>query len=627
MGVAARVRSWDAGALAAVLLVVLAFYVWTATSSGNPIRFDTNDPGYFNQLTDGFLDGQLSLPTRPPPGLLALRDPYDPDANEVYRQQVHDLSLYHGRYYLYWGPTPVLTLFLPWRILPVGELPQNLAVVVYAFVGLIFSVLLMRFLVRRFVPDAPTWQLAAGAGALAFGNVAPWMLRRPLQYEVAIAAGSCFLFAGLFLLLTGALAERRSQWRLAAGSLCLGLAVGARPDLVLAGPAVLAVWLYLLRSENVVGWGARVWAAIAPVGPFLVVLALLLVYNRARFGSFFEFGERYQLAGVEVAKKDAFNLAYVVPGLYYYLLAPVRWSLAFPYFFLPPPPGFPGHVPRGYTGVEATGGLIFTTPIVLALLGLPFALRRRFPRELAWTLAGLAALGLALVGLLAFALWGATMRYEADFAPLLIVVAVVGWIAASRRGRARRAVAPAGMVAIAYGIIVAVAISLTGYADSLRNMRPATYQALEDVTSPLPTLATVVAGHPAISSVTGVPFVFAKVNYTTVAVRRPSFFLTDQPAVVTIVAPGDDRSGLAATFRRGSSVPRGAHVEVVASLRGQVVAADVTGASAALPLRLQRGLNRVRLSASVAGPLRPAPVPGPPLVVAVASLALLPAQE
>jgi hypothetical protein len=91
-----------------LLVAVASFYLWTTTSSGNPIHFGESKTDYYNLLGDAFLDGQLSLPVKPAKELLALPNPYDPAANAPYR--LHDLSLYHDRYHLPWGPTPAVTL-------------------------------------------------------------------------------------------------------------------------------------------------------------------------------------------------------------------------------------------------------------------------------------------------------------------------------------------------------------------------------------------------------------------------------------------------------------------------------------------------------------------------------------
>jgi hypothetical protein len=57
-------------------------------------------------LTYAFLAGKTSLPVEPDARLLALPDPYRPAA--PYR--IQDASLYKGKYYIYFGPTPAIIL-------------------------------------------------------------------------------------------------------------------------------------------------------------------------------------------------------------------------------------------------------------------------------------------------------------------------------------------------------------------------------------------------------------------------------------------------------------------------------------------------------------------------------------
>ena len=231
-----------------LLALVAGFYLWTATSSANPIRLGGDKTDYYNLQSDAFLHGQLSLLVRPAKELLALPNPYDPVANEPYR--LHDLSLYDGHYYLSWGPTPALMLFIPFRALALGDMPENLAVVLFSLGGLLFSVRLLRILLRRFLPDTPAWLEVVAVVALAFSNVAPFILRRPAVYEVAISAGYCFVFVGLYLLASGALAERPSLPRLGLGSLSLGLAWGCRPPLLLVGATASRALLVVRRSAH-----------------------------------------------------------------------------------------------------------------------------------------------------------------------------------------------------------------------------------------------------------------------------------------------------------------------------------------------------------------------------------------
>lgn len=91
--------------LGGLLVLVLAFYMWTAAST-IPFTFPTHSNDVYNELTSGFLQGHVYLPITPPASLLHLRDPYDPALNAPYQAAYHDFALYGGHFYSSWGPTP-----------------------------------------------------------------------------------------------------------------------------------------------------------------------------------------------------------------------------------------------------------------------------------------------------------------------------------------------------------------------------------------------------------------------------------------------------------------------------------------------------------------------------------------
>lgn len=535
------------------------FYLWTGTSSGNPIKLGPHggDDDY-NQLADGFLHGQLSLPALPPKTLVDLRDPYDPRLNAALAAPFHDLSLYHGHFYLAWGPSPVVTAFLPWRLLHVGALPMNAAVLAYSFVGLVFAVALMCLLVDRFLPDTPTWQVALGMLALATGNIAPFLLRRPDVYEVAISCGYCFLMAALYLFASGGFAQRRRPLRLALGSICLGLAVGGRTDLVFAVAIPVALGAYLIRADHVIEWRGRVQVATLLLGPFALIVLLLLLYNEARFGSFLQFGLKYQLAGVDQTKERFFDPAYLAPGLFYYLLAPIRWTLAFPYLALPPPPHYPGPVPSNYKSVEIVGGIFPSTPILLVLFAAPFRLWRRVQRELFVAIVLVLVLGIVTASGIALTLWGATMRYEMDFATLFLIPALLVWFRLGRLGWGRT-VRRLGAVAILYGSVVGIAISITGYTNGLQFGSAHTYSVMERVTGPLPRLVTMAAGHPDITRI--VPLGARPLGLSgTFAINKTAWPISSGRTEIDIVSPDRGEYALRADFEILPAATRGFRV-------------------------------------------------------------------
>src|SRR3954462_1071203 len=101
-----RGRGWPI-AIGATALLIVAFYFWTAASSGYSLSTRSYPwEDRFNALADGISQGHLYLPRKPPKGLLHLPDPYDPKAGSPSRggigppdspdfYPVHDTDLYN----------------------------------------------------------------------------------------------------------------------------------------------------------------------------------------------------------------------------------------------------------------------------------------------------------------------------------------------------------------------------------------------------------------------------------------------------------------------------------------------------------------------------------------------------
>ena len=373
-----------------------------------------------------------------------------------------------------------------------------------------------------------------------------------------------------------------------------------------------AVVLVLLgRRGQLASTSQKVRVTLYLFGPFVAVGLLLLIYNYLRFDSLTEFGSSYQLAGDEPSKIDIGNLGYVFPSLYYYLVAPPRLSLAFPFFFLPPPPPYFGNVPAQHRA-ELTGGMLTAFPIILiGVLGMPFLRRRGLPRELAWLMGALVVVALTVILVLAYQVPGSTMRYEMDFATLLLLVAFLVWFVLA--GPAHHVILRwAGTLLIALTAVMGAAFGMTGYFDALRYGNPGTFRSLERFFSPLPILAARVAGNPLIIDVTTPPGGFtgpdtdAKVNYLTPKLDRPGIVVGDAASVVEVVSASATRVGLAANYVQAPHVPQGARAQLFVRIRGEpgVASLVVTGRPrrASIPVRLHRGLNEVRLRAVELGP-------------------------
>jgi len=407
-------------ALAAAALLVLGVLAAGAHSGLLELLGGRAGNSAYNLLARGLAAGRLDLARAVPPGLAALPDPYDPAANHPYRYApyvLHDLSYRHGRLYLYFGITPALLGFAPWAALTGGYLWHRQAALLFWGAGFLASLGLLRGIWQREFPSVPAGVGAAGALALGLASGGPILLQRAEVYEVAIACGYALVMlalGGVWLALRRP--EQRTRWT-ALAALALGLAAGARPTLALAAAALL-VPLWAGRRERL---GRLLLAAGLP----LLLCGLGLAwYNAARFGDPLDFGQKYQLATYRQDLPGHFRLAYLPYNLRLYFLRLPAWRASFPFVAAPPVPP----APAGHGPVEDPFGILACVPFAALALAAPLAWRASVARDGA-PLRGFAGAVLLLLAASAAPLllyyWDCS-RYEMEFLPELVLLAVIG---------------------------------------------------------------------------------------------------------------------------------------------------------------------------------------------------------
>jgi hypothetical protein len=255
--------------------LIFLFYLWTATSSNRPFYLRDTSQEFYNQLTDSLAQGHVYLAAKPSPQLLALPDPYDPAANERFR--LHDASLYQGRYYMYFGVAPAVTL-LPWRVLTGKRLSDDIAVTLFSMGGYVFSCLLLFLLLEASQMRVPWFLQGAAVLALGLGQVAPIVLRRPRVYEVALSAAYCFLLGGLYFLALRVVRPNARRWLPALAAVLLGLATASRPHCAFI--ALLVAIFYGFHLIRIRGLSRRPW--LVEFTRFALPLAVAGVLNGCR---------------------------------------------------------------------------------------------------------------------------------------------------------------------------------------------------------------------------------------------------------------------------------------------------------------------------------------------------------
>ena len=434
--------------LACVAAVLLA-YAWLASADLWQMGAAEPRQAYYNLLVDGFRAGQLHLKTTVPEGLRRLPNPYDPVANEPYRGALHDASYHEGRIYLYFGVTPALVLFLPYAVLTGEYLSHGQAVLIFCGAGFLASTVLLLAVRRRYFPEAREGLVLLGVVALGGVSGVPVLLGRPDVWEVPIACA----YAAVMLALLGVWRALHDEVRpvrwLVAASCAYGLAVGARPS-VLPGAVILLVpVLWAWRGGR---RGAAVRLLVAAVVPLTLCGLGLLAYNHARFGRWTEFGQTYQLAGIEVARHRLFGPGYAATNFRIYFLQPLRWTTDFPFAHGVTVPA----LPAGHLGVEGAFGALVNLPFLLLAGGAVVAWRRGGAERarLRWFGAAVAVLFVTGAGvLLLFA--GACDRYQVEFLPALALLAACGLLEWERRSRG------GALVGVVGGGLLAVSVAVS----------------------------------------------------------------------------------------------------------------------------------------------------------------------
>ncbi|MGH7941377.1 MAG: tetratricopeptide repeat protein [Limisphaerales bacterium] len=410
------------------VVAVVAWFADTNVSLDalNP-RLDRLD---YNLLAQALNAGQLNLlKEQPPPELARLADPYDPNLNATYVGPVNDLSYYKGKLFLYFGITPEL-VFWPYFTLTGHYLSDKDALAFFIGIGFAAIAAILWDMRRRYFPQIG--ELMAGVTAIIPG-VALALTTSANVYETAIVCG--FAFAMLALAATWAAIHdpgRCLLW-LAMASLTYGLAIGSRPSL-LFGSAILLLpviktWLHSRRVAS----RRSVAMFLAATLPIAFIGMGLMLYNFLRFDNPFEFGWHYQLnTSYDPTSARQFSLHYLWFNFRLYFLQWTNWSIHFPFLEHAPLPRMPSDYDLG----SAFGGtgILIRYPVLLFIAFVPSILERKLMETtsaLRWFAA--ACLLLFIAGATTLCLFfSSSNRYEWDFLPSLLLLALIGTYCAQR---------------------------------------------------------------------------------------------------------------------------------------------------------------------------------------------------
>lgn len=359
------------------LLIALVRYLYAPPAIGQ----------HFVYLADGWLHGHLYVGIVP--------------------RDTQDFTLRNGHWYVAFPPLPAV-LMLP--LVAIFHLANPPLITFSLSVGMgILNIWLMLWVLKRFSYSLFVGQKLIPVAWLlilfAFGSEHLYATMQGHVWELAHVVATTFLL----LYIGETLGKRRP---LVAG-LFLGLAVLSRTTVLFTFPFFVLLTMKTEHIRPLKVWMLRVLKQLVPFFAMLGLFVVgMLIYNKARFGSFTDFGYAGMnvnpIVSADLHKYGQFSLHFLPTNLRYMLFEPPRLIPSVPYL----------------TFSSWGTGILWTTP---ALLFAFLAFRSPERRWLAGAL--LAACLLPMVLLLLYFNTGWSQfgyRFSLDFLPFALLLAALG---------------------------------------------------------------------------------------------------------------------------------------------------------------------------------------------------------
>ena len=231
----------------------------------DPDRYAVKNKNQYELMADALLKGQIYLEYGDMDRrLLQMPNPYDTNARRALGVRYHwDHAFYKGRYYMYFGVVPVFLLFIPFKLITGASLTTYHATQVFVGMSIIGLFLFFRLLSKRFFPKL-SFAVYLFLGAAVSVTSMVHCVAKPAMYMTAFSSAFCMIALGNLIVI---------------------------PCLIVFLREHKFTWKLFLKL-------------VAAASPYIIIGALLMLYNYVRFENPFEFGQSYQLT---VADQTAYG--------------------------------------------------------------------------------------------------------------------------------------------------------------------------------------------------------------------------------------------------------------------------------------------------------------------------------
>ena len=422
----------------ALLVMEIAFTYWGIHLNQFFSDPKTDSEKQFMYLAEALSQGETHLLIDPPPALKELSDPYD-YANRVAACEgqsnlLWDTAFHDGKYYVYFGVAPVVLFYLPYYLVTGTHISTVTVVFINAVFVLIGVALLLDEIVKRWFSKLPLSMYLMFTSMFSFGAGLVFLLMKPDFYAVPLSMAMACCFLGLYFWLHSIKENKIDIPCIAAGSLLMALEAAVRPQFLLASfLCVLLFWSAIFKKRTLFS-RKSIGATLGFIVPYVVVAALVMVYNFDRFGSPFDFGASYNLTFNNMPYRG-WHLDRILNGTIGFLFTPSSVTNRFPYIDV-------STFITSYQGPSADeplfGGLIYNSFYLLPTL-IPFCFKKIISDKRIRLYTYLAPVCALVVMIADSNMAGVLVRYNCDFAWYLMISAFLimgmGYNAALSHGK------------------------------------------------------------------------------------------------------------------------------------------------------------------------------------------------
>ena len=388
---------------------------------------------YTKEFIEALNKGQVHLDIPVTDELYYLENPYDQivrDETILRDEDYHwDTAYYKGKYYIYFGILPAITLLLPFYKITGIFMTSGVAILIYEFLSLIllvniFEKILDKFFKGKEIEFKVVFDLCL---ILCFGTLFFYIMGIPRMYELVIIAGVYAVLQSIYFVFK-AFEKDESKVNfiyLFLASLFMAGAIAARPTQIFMSVIIGIIGIKLLikfiKGKDI----KSIIKLVLSIGiPYIVIATLLMIYNYERFENVLEFGSSYQLT-VNNMKEIKTGLVSSVSGVITNLFNLPQFTMDFPFLLN-------NNNVLTYYGYyyyeNMIAGAFFIVPLLFILFDIVKFNKNKNVNIVLKVIVDVLLVVSIIMAMLNSAMGGSTGRYIVDYMWILVVISEIMYL-------------------------------------------------------------------------------------------------------------------------------------------------------------------------------------------------------